>query len=121
MPCGTTLLKRSAILAFAVGCLSLPTGIASSQPSSSVSDADREKRMEAMHQEQVENSANQAKKDKDRDARTDRLSKSVCIGCGGGVVPFDPSGRAAKKEPRKARAVKPRRIDPAQAGGEGGD
>ncbi|MHC1999536.1 hypothetical protein ACYQR9_03715 [Methylobacterium sp. CM6241] len=77
--------------------------------------------MEAMHRQQVENSVNQAKKDKDRDARTDRLSKSVCIGCGGDVVPFNPSGGVAKKEPRKARAAKPRRIDPAKADGESVD
>jgi hypothetical protein len=74
--------------------------------------------MEAMHQQHVLNAAGQAKKDQDRDARTDRLAKSVCVGCGGDVVPFNPSGGVAKKEPRKARATKPRRIDPAQAGGE---
>jgi len=117
MPCRTTTLQCFALLALAAGGLWLPTGTASSQPSTSASDAERDKRMEAMHQQHVLNSAGQAKKDKDRDARTDRLSRSVCIGCGGGVVPFNPSGGAAKKEPRRAQAAKPRRIDPARAGG----
>lgn len=117
MPRRKTTLQRSALLVLVAGGFWLPAGIASSQPSPSTSDADRDKRMEAMHQQHVLNSAGQAKKDKDRDARTDRLSRSVCIGCGGGVVLFDRSGGAAKKEPRKAQAAKPRRIDPARAGG----
>ncbi len=53
--------------------------------------------MVAMQRQQVENSASQAKKDKDRDTRTDRLAKSICVGCGGDVLPFNPSGVSVKK------------------------
>lgn len=73
--------------------------------------------MEAMHLQHVQNSTNQVQKDKDRDARIDRLSKSVCVGCGGDVVPFNPSGGAAKEKPRQARKAKPVRRDPAQVEG----
>jgi hypothetical protein len=36
--------------------------------------------------------------DRNRQERTERLTKSVCVGCGGPVVPFDPSGGEAARK-----------------------
>ncbi|GJD81131.1 hypothetical protein [Methylobacterium gregans] len=45
--------------------------------------------------------------DRNRQERTERLTKSVCVGCGGPVVPFDPSGgEAARKGISAARQSK---------------
>lgn len=45
--------------------------------------------------------------DRNRQERTERLTKSVCVGCGGPVVPFDPSGgEAARKKIPAARQGK---------------
>ena len=53
-------------------------------PTRGLTDAVRKRlRFEAARREEA---------DKRRQARTERLTGSVCIGCGGPVVPFDPSG-----------------------------
>lgn len=72
--------------------------------------------MEAMYLQHVLHFVGQTKKDKDRDARTNRLAKSVCVGCGSEIIPFDPTGGTAIRKPRQARVAKPSRTDPAQAG-----
>jgi len=41
---------------------------------------------------------------KKRQARTERLTRSVCFGCGGPIIPFDPTGgEAARKDVSPAR------------------
>lgn len=77
-----------------------------------------ESRTDVMQRVNRENADSQDKKDKFRDARTNRITGSVCVGCGGPVVPFNPGGeQAPKKKPAKHRATKSAPADPAQAEG----
>ncbi|GJD51949.1 hypothetical protein OPKNFCMD_4708 [Methylobacterium crusticola] len=45
--------------------------------------------------------------DKKRDARMNRLGSSICVGCGGPTVPFDPTG--GEPPLRKSSSQKPAR------------
>lgn len=63
-----------------------------------------------------ENADSQDKTNKVRDARTNRITSSICVGCSGPVVPLKlGDGLAGKKGSAKHRAVKPTPDDPTEA------
>lgn len=63
--------------------------IAGAVPSGGLTEAARRKlKLEAAQRDEA---------DRRRQARTERLTGSVCIGCGGPVVPFDPTGGEAAR------------------------
>jgi hypothetical protein len=98
--------RQSLIIGLAVAAFSM-CGLAQAAPAPSagpsipLSPEARATELEGIRRQEAVDSVKRAKADRSREERTARLTNSVCIGCGGPVVPFNPSGKAAKA-PAKA-------------------